>query len=943
MFTTTGTGSATHENYENRFAWGGLFERGIGYGITTGSAEGNRVRTIYLQGSNASTALTPAYILHYDGSLGTTPLWEEVFGVDSFGRTTVTETLNGATFILRGERKFTIDPGGYSDRPSQIQDLITSPSTFASTNYQYQSAQWDAPSKVEEPSGEWSQYVYGGLGGANEEGRLQSTARSADGTNFTTLQQLTHTKDGLVSQNYSTQLSTAAGTYTYDNLRRLTKETRSTAGEQVFYAYDHSGLVSSLTTENMSNAVIIAYTTSYDGLERPLLVQNGYFPYTTLLNYHYDDKGTYEGSPVPLPGHGTITGNYNRGRLGYVEDQQGATFYNYDAAGRVVAVIRHDGPLSGFSTNNLTEIDFGYGAAQQLSTITYPSGNVVTYSYSGDMERPASVAITGFNVANGPIAYEPSGAVSSFNWAASSSNPRTVSRDLLSRVTEIKDVYANAVWSDVTYGYSGNGDIYSPHSETDNSSSSAHTWLLTNPGTNSASRTYVFDSTNSGDHATDAIKGWVDNGESDSLVYQTNGRRSSSTEGSLNFTFNFDATYKERLLTKSSSSTTARKATLSYANGSTDLGGLIKSIDWGSDGTIDTTINYGYFGENNSFTTSSGTYTSYYDSEMRRVKYVYPSGLVTFNRYGGGRLPLERKNLNTDGTYTVWDQVFLAGEPIAQVATRYTSNKTIAAGPSIYHLHDDRMGVVRKISTSTGSSIMRRVPDAWGYVQVGASYIDQNVDPPQNWTWQYPGQEWDSGGLLNEGWRDVIPELGQFTSPDADHATWASRFEGPQAFSYAASRPFRFIDPNGRGVFCREREDPEGQAECDAALDSDPTVPREPATPTTPKGPGGEPMPKGPGGEPINNPKPTAPNAAWFCAKHLYTCITAGVAAAVMLEQCPPKSPAPTPPLLPVPRPQSDNEAFDACLQKNCAPLAGTPAYGPCWDDCYDRYHPKLP
>ncbi|MCP4499188.1 MAG: hypothetical protein GY822_04370 [Deltaproteobacteria bacterium] len=40
--------------------------------------------------------------------------------------------------------------------------------------------------------------------------------------------------------------------------------------------------------------------------------------------------------------------------LAYIEDQGGATFFEYDAFGRIRMEVRHRGPLSAFSEGNLT-------------------------------------------------------------------------------------------------------------------------------------------------------------------------------------------------------------------------------------------------------------------------------------------------------------------------------------------------------------------------------------------------------------------------------------------------------------------------------------------------------------------------------------------------------------------------------------------------------------
>ena len=44
----------------------------------------------------------------------------------------------------------------------------------------------------------------------------------------------------------------------------------------------------------------------------------------------------------------------------------------------------------------------------------------------------------------------------------------------------------------------------------------------------------------------------------------------------------------------------------------------------------------------------------------------------------------------------------------------------------------------------------------------------------------------------------IFPEIGRYTTPEPLHAATARRLYGPQAYSYAAAQPLRFVDPSGR-------------------------------------------------------------------------------------------------------------------------------------------------
>ncbi len=211
-----------------------------------------------------------------------------------------------------------------------------------------------------------------------------------------------------------------------------------------------------------------------------------------------------------------------------------------------------------------------------------------------------------------------------------------------------------------------------------------------------------------------------------------------------------------------------------------------------------TTFGYGPELETTTVTTSAGTYTSSYDAEKRRVALAYPAGSAVGRfRYAEGRLPLE-ETLAAGSLAWTGDNVLFGGSPVAQVGTLVNPNY----GPTAFHLHTDRMGLVRKISTTSGARLKRYISDAWGASSYsgGDEVIDSAASPNPIWNWRYPGQYVDAGGVYNEGWRDYIPDLGQFTGPDPLAMGTSYEHFGAQAYGYAAGEPFAFTDPDGRAI-----------------------------------------------------------------------------------------------------------------------------------------------
>jgi RHS repeat-associated protein len=447
--------------------------------------------------------------------------------------------------------------------------------------------------------------------------------------------------------------------------------------------------------------------------------------------------------------------------------------------GRTTKIIRYEGALSSWDPNTypLKVIGFGYGSAGELATISYPSTRTVTYSYGNDKERPTSVSTSALGTVASGIAYEPSGAPSFWKLEGTTGRDRTVTRDYLGRVTRLLDRYGTATWSDVGYTYDGDGDVLT---EADNSPSG--TWLRRGT-TAPQSRAYTYDTGNQ----RDLLKSWSDDGLSESVTYGSDGRRTSEADypGPYTYNYTYSSTYPERLLDKSSGSVTSnQEVVFDYQTND----GSITRVDASANGTWDTTYGYGYFGQVATSTTSSGTSTNQYDFEERLVGVNEPTGYTRRMRYAFGRAPLEETYTTTSGTWR-YETIYLAGEAIAQVATSPT------AGATLRNLHTDRMGVVRKTASTTGTRLQRVVIDAWGGTNSASSavVVDNSVEPMPGVNWRYPGQYYTG----SNGWRQYLPLVGQYSSVEPLHYEAAQRFVGPQAYAYAAARPLMYTDSDG--------------------------------------------------------------------------------------------------------------------------------------------------
>ncbi len=177
-------------------------------------------------------------------------------------------------------------------------------------------------------------------------------------------------------------------------------------------------------------------TYSYDALNRVTQVS---YPDQTIT-YSYD------------------TGTNNKGRLMQVSDALGSTSWTYSTLGRVASRTQ---VMSGVSKT----VGYGYSAAGQLTTLTTPSGQTISYGYANN--RITSLTVNSTTLLSN-VLYDPFGPVRQWTWGngtlavrsfdqdgnldqIDSAGLRTYAQDDAFRITGITDaVNPNLTWS---YGY----------------------------------------------------------------------------------------------------------------------------------------------------------------------------------------------------------------------------------------------------------------------------------------------------------------------------------------------------------------------------------------------------------------------------------------------------------------------------------------------------------
>ncbi len=243
--------------------------------------------------------------------------------------------------------------------------------------------------------------------------------------------QTTYTYDPLndltgVTQNGSNSSNARVRNFVYDSLGRLTSAQNPESGT-ITYTYDLNGNVAT-RAEPKANQTGTAVTNSaytYDALNR-LLTKLHNDPVDANSFYAYDGT-TLTGCTGPTPP--AITSPTNLiGRRSAMCSGNSASSFSYDTMGRTLFEKRNN---KGTSTA-VNTVGYTYYLDGSLSTLTYPSGDVVTYTVGG-AERVTQVSdsansYVGFS--GSPATYAPNGALAGMTQGHTSSFAGIVTSNL---------------------------------------------------------------------------------------------------------------------------------------------------------------------------------------------------------------------------------------------------------------------------------------------------------------------------------------------------------------------------------------------------------------------------------------------------------------------------------------------------------------------------------
>lgn len=496
------------------------------------------------------------------------------------------------------------------------------------------------------------------------------------------------------------------------------QETSPDRGTTV-HVYDAAG---NRTQRTDGRGVVANYT--YDALDRLTEVA---FPATPALDRDFGWDGTAGGNP-------------GIGRLTSLTDAQGSASYVYDARGNPTGETRVIGGQS-------YDTAYSWDLADNLASITYPSGRIVTYA------RDSLGRITGVTTrasAGAPLVT----LASSITWRPFGPIAGMSLGNGLA----------------VSFGYDADGRL---------------TDIDTTPGIQDLALTWDDAARNT------AIADGVDAGRSQTLGYDALDRLTSAAGGYGSLTYAWDAgsnrssrswTEGGVTVTDTDSVSGSSNRLLSVARGGQtrtlghDAAGNV-TADTRFDGTV---FGYAYDDDGRlaSVTRNGLAEAAYgYDAFQRRV--LKSSGGLTrhFLYDPEGYLLAEAGSAGDVTSEWIW----LGDRPLAVVADVDTMS------PRLLWLHSDHLGTPQQLTDQAGNLAWDAVLEPFGEL---ADLVVDLVDQPL----RLPGQQADPETGLHHNWhRDYDPSLARYLQPDPLGIT-----AGTNLYTYAHANPVSWIDRDGR-------------------------------------------------------------------------------------------------------------------------------------------------
>lgn len=536
--------------------------------------------------------------------------------------------------------------------------------------------------------------------------------------NFDALDRLSNTQtadNGLTQYTYDgrdnlTSVTDPRGnttSYTYDEFDNLTTQTSPDTGLTT-YTYDDAG---NRLTQTDARGVTVTY--SYDALNR---ISSVSYPDSSLnVTYTYDENGS---------------GQNGVGRLTSQTDASGTTQYSYDLRSNLLS-------QSSTRANISYTLDYSYNTTDQLTSITYPNGEIVTYSYDSAGNVSDITSSSGSIASN--ITYQPFGGINAYTYG----NGLTLAQgyDLDARLSQINvssvllrdyGFDANSNITSITDGLGTNNQTlgYDNMNRLDSADGSygINSYLYdlvhnrtskTNSNTGTENYSYgstsnQLDSTTSTTYQYDAVGNMTDNGTKD-FIYGDDNRLHAvgKTKGQNNFTA--EATY----LYNAQGQRTQKASTITTGQGKNKV-------------TTNVAIEFIYG--------QQGELLAEYDSQTGQYK----------------------------------NFIYLNGQPIA-----------FTEGTDIYFIHTDHLGTPQTMTDLSQMIVWHANYSPFGEVTITTETVANNI--------RFPGQYADSEtGLYYNYFRYYSPSLGRYITSDP-----IGLAGGINTYGYVGGNPLRYSDPKG--------------------------------------------------------------------------------------------------------------------------------------------------
>ncbi len=523
--------------------------------------------------------------------------------------------------------------------------------------------------------------------------------------------------------------------YTIDGLGNTTAQQSPDTGV-TNATYDAAGNLTSRTDARGKTT-----TYSYDALNR--LTGATYASGTPIVL-------EYDGGTSPLPN--------DIGRLTRIADESGSTRLQYDGFGNLVQKTQVS-TVNGAAVTQTVAYAYGTSGSTTGKRIgqTYPSGNVIGYSYD-TAGRIAGLTLTtpnGNTALLSNIQYQPFGKPTGWTWGNGTAYTRSF--DLNGRLTQFPlgatagaGGTPNGLSRTVNYDVASRITAYT-HTDTNGSPSSSTA--------TAANQTFGYDDQ-------DRLISYLPAASSQSYNYDANGNRTGQTVGGSSYTQTIDPNSNRQ-----TTSTGPTAATNSY-----DSAGNLTS-----DGT--TTYNYSDRGRLASVT-NNGTTTSYLYNGLglRVVKSGsnVPTGATRYVYDEAGHLLGEYDQSGN----AIEETVYLGDTPVA----------TIKNGTPFY-VYADQIDTPRVITDTNNLMVWR-----WDQVDpFGAASPDQNPTGLGSFTYnvRFPGQVYDqeTGKHYNAN-RDYNPVSGRYIQSDPI-GLWGGQLS---TFSYVDGNPLSYVDQRGLDI-----------------------------------------------------------------------------------------------------------------------------------------------